>query len=178
MLPSIYRIAHLAVSNTIHQRTISSLPQARWHITMTHYILVHLSQQQLLWYKCRFPLSLTFPSVLFGTSFLPPPKLGQYRDCWHTKPRFLKQPSGRSVSTAILFILLYNSSPLHSTLFWLSLYSTTSFILPRQYMLFHSILCYIPMLISIQSPLLPFILHCLHILPTVHCYTLIPILSV
>ena len=65
MLPSIYRIAHLAVSNTIHQRTTSSLPQARWHITMAHYILVHLSQQQLLWYKCRFPFSVTFPSVLF-----------------------------------------------------------------------------------------------------------------
>jgi len=64
----IYRIAHLAVSNTIHQRTISSLPQTRWHITMKH-ILVHLSQQQL-W--CRFPLSLTFPFGLFWTSCPPP----------------------------------------------------------------------------------------------------------
>lgn len=65
------------------------------------------------------------------------------------------QPSGRSVNTAILFILLFNSSPLHSILFWLSLYYTSSFILPRQYMLFHSILCSIPMLISqtsIRSP--------------------------
>jgi len=60
----IYRITHLFVSNTIHQRTISSLPQARWHITMTH-ILVHLSQQLLLWYKCRFPPSFTFPSGHF-----------------------------------------------------------------------------------------------------------------
>lgn len=65
------------------------------------------------------------------------------------------RPSRRSVNTAILFILLFISSPLHSILFWLSLYYTTSFILPRQYMLFHSSLCYIPMLISqtsIQSP--------------------------
>jgi hypothetical protein len=73
----------------------------------------------------------------------------QYCDCYHTKPRFLQQPSGQFFSSLFSIHLLFTTSCSGS------LYSTSSFILPRQCMLFHSVLCYIPMLTpqtSIHSP--------------------------
>jgi hypothetical protein len=58
------RITHLVFSNTT-QRTISSLPQARWHITMTHYILVSFPTTAILvQMQISFISDLPIPSLL------------------------------------------------------------------------------------------------------------------